>query len=87
MRIAICDDELTAREAIITCLEDYSVERNINIEYETFESYLLLEPRIDDFDIFIMDYQTPEVDGMTFAKIIREKYGEKKNDYFCHVIS
>lgn len=82
MKIAVCDDELVAREAVVTCLEDYSIERKINIEYEVFESYLSLEPRINDFDIFIMDYQTPEIDGMTFAKTLRDRFGDEKTIIF-----
>lgn len=82
MRIAVCDDELVAREAVVTCLEDYSIERKMNIEYEVFESYTLLEPKISEFDVFIMDYQTPEIDGMTFAKKLREKFGDEKTIIF-----
>lgn len=78
MKIAVCDDELVARENIITCIEDYCAERGIEIEYEAFESYLMLEKRIAEFDVFIMDYQTPEIDGMTFAQKIREEYGSEK---------
>lgn len=78
MKIAVCDDELVAREAVVTCLEDYLIERNLNIEYSVFESYPALEPEIDKFDVFIMDYQTPETDGMTFAKFLRERYGDSK---------
>ena len=82
MKIAVCDDELVAREAVVTCLEDYSVERKLNIEYEVFESYTLLESKIEEFDIFVIDYQTPEIDGMTFAKILREKFGDEKTIIF-----
>lgn len=82
MKIAVCDDELIAREAVVTCLEDYSIERKLNIGYEVFESYTVLEPRIGEFDIFIMDYQTPEIDGMTFAKMLREKFGSEKTIIF-----
>lgn len=78
MKIAICDDEEFARESLITCIENYSIERKTDIDYEAFENYMLLEPRIEEFDVFLMDYQTPEIDGMTFAKKIREDYGERK---------
>lgn len=78
MKIAVCDDELVAREEIVTCLEDYSVERKLDVDYEVFESYVLLADRIAEFDVFIMDYQTPEIDGMTFAKKIREEFGDGK---------
>ena len=78
MKIAICDDEIFALEAAVTCVENYIFSRRTEIEYAAFDNYFKLEPRIDEFDIFLMDYQTPEIDGMTFAKKIREKYGEKK---------
>ncbi len=82
MRIAVCDDEQIWIESIITVLEDYSIERKIDLEYKAFGSYAELEPETDDFDIFIMDYQTPEIDGLTFAGRIREKYGNKKTIIF-----
>ena len=82
MKIAICDDELVAREQITTFVEDYCIERGVDIGYEVFESYVPLENRIDEFDAFIMDYQTPEIDGMSFAGIIREKYGNGANNHY-----
>ena len=78
MKIAICDDERLCIEAVITCIENYMAARKAEIEYEAFERYPDLEPRIDEFDVFVMDYQTPEIDGLTFAAIIREKYGDNK---------
>lgn len=78
MRIAVCDDEPVAREEISTVIEDYIYERKFNIDYELYDNYLMLEPEIDKFDIFIMDYQTPEIDGMTFAKMIRDSFGNDK---------
>lgn len=82
MKAAICDDELVPRETIVTYLEDYCADSGIDIDYEAFESYLPIENRIDEFDIFIMDYQTPEIDGMSFARTIREKYGSGKSIIF-----
>lgn len=78
MKIAICDDEKIAREAVVTLLEDYIQEKKVEIPYEVFERYPDLEPRIDEFNIFLMDYETPEIDGLSFARLIREKYGEEK---------
>ena len=78
MRIAVCDDERIARENVVTLLEDYFHDKKIDIPYEVFERYPDLEPRIDEFNIFLMDYETPEIDGMSFARMIREKYGEEK---------
>ena len=82
MKIAVCDDEFMALEEIITCLKDFAIERKVNIEYEAFESYEPLGERIDEFDVFIMDYKTPVIDGLTFAKLIREKYSDSKTIIF-----
>lgn len=82
MLIAVCDDELVAREEIVTCIEDYCLEQKIDIKYEVFDSYLPLEKRIDEFDVFFMDYQTPEIDGMSFAQKIRESCGSEKSIIF-----
>ncbi len=78
MKIAVCDDEKIARENVVTLLEDYFHDRRRDIPYEVFERYPDLEDRIDEFNIFLMDYETPEIDGMSFARMIREKYGEEK---------
>ena len=78
MKIAICDDERPAREAVVTLLEDYIREKRCEIPYEVFESYNDLKDRIEEFNIFLMDYETPEINGMEFARMVREKYGEEK---------
>lgn len=76
MRIAICDDELAAREQIVSFTEDYARERRIELDYAVFDSYEGLRDRIGEFDVFILDYQMPQIDGLTFASMIREQYGQ-----------
>ncbi len=78
MKIAVCDDEKTARENVVTLLEDYFHDKRKDIPYEVFDNYEALKDRIDEFNIFLMDYETPGIDGMSFARMIREKYGEEK---------
>lgn len=82
MRFAICDDELIARETAVTMLEDYIAERKLNIDYEVFDNYPALADRIEDFEVFLMDYMTPEMDGLSFAKKLRETYGRAKTIIF-----
>ncbi len=76
MRIAVCDDEKACIDSVVTVPEDYAIERRTDIDYEAFERYTDLEERIGEFDVFVMDYQTPEIDGLSFAHIIREQFGE-----------
>lgn len=75
MKIAICDDEYIDREILVSLTEDYIAERKTEFEYAVFLSYLDMQNRIDEFDVFVLDYQMPDVNGLEFAAQIREKYG------------
>lgn len=82
MRIAICDDERASMECTVTCLEDYMIDRRVSVDYECFERYAPLKERLGEFDVFILDYQVPEINGIEFAKTLRETYGEEKTVIF-----
>lgn len=78
MKAAICDDEKIQIESTVTFLEEYIHDRRISIDYEYFESYTQLKDRISEFDLFILDYQVPEINGIEFAEMLRSSYGEEK---------
>ncbi len=78
MKIAVCDDDLAAREQVATFLENYMLERRTDIDYELFDHYEKLMDRISEFDVFIMDYQMPDIDGLEFARMIRDEYNSTK---------
>lgn len=78
MKAAICDDEKIQIECTVTFLEEYIHDRRISIDYEYFESYTQLKDRISEFDLFILDYQVPEINGIEFAEMLRSSYGEEK---------
>ncbi len=82
IRLAICDDEKRDLDVLTTAIEDYAFERKADISYETFTNYLDLEPRIGEFEIFFIDYAMPQMDGMTFARIIRNTYNGSKTLIF-----
>lgn len=82
VKLAICDDEKNDLEALISCVEDYSIERRTDITYEAFTTYMELEKRIGEFDIFFMDYTMPGIDGLTFARTIRSRYNGSKTLIF-----
>lgn len=82
LRLAICDDEVMQNEKTVTVIEDYIHDRNISIDYECFESYALLKDRISEFDLFILDYEVPGINGIEFAEMLRESFGDEKSVIF-----
>ena len=78
MRIAVCDDEKTSLETLISGLEEYCIERKTDFDYVGFSDYEQLLPRIGEFDGFILDYMTPGMDGLTFAQTVRDAGSHEK---------
>lgn len=93
MRIAICDDNPSFVEILSEMLDDYSDERKINIEYESFDDYDNISD-IDSFNLFILDYNMSDfktndsdlssnkTNGMDFAREIINQSGKKRNIIF-----
>lgn len=82
MRIAVCDDERVALDEIEALLNEYCETVNAKLIIEFFEHYSELESRLDEFDVFLLDYKMPDVNGLEFAKDLYEKYDEKKTIVF-----
>lgn len=92
MKIAVCDnDEITTRQTV-SMLEDYMEEKNIGLTYEVFSSYESVADRIEDFDLFFLDYNMNDdsvsadenglMNGMNFAKLIRSSADPHKGIIF-----
>lgn len=92
MRIAVCDnDEIIIRQTV-SMLDDYMEKKKINLKYEIFTSYESVLSRIDDFDLFILDYNmnddsiapdsTDLMNGMDFAKRVRSTADPHKGIVF-----
>lgn len=73
MRIAVCDDESVVLNKISEILEDYIEEYNVELDYSTFDNYEDLCSRMDEYDLFILDYMMPRMNGMDFARKLREE--------------
>jgi len=89
MRIAVCDDNKIILNEISEMLEEYLEKSKIKASYYCFESYNDISGRTDDFDLFLLDYRmddfsakSNEPNGMEFAKMLREKYGNSKTVIF-----
>ncbi len=82
INIAICDNNNVVLDNISKLLEDFSESRHIDISYSIFTDYEQLNNRINDFDLFILDYNMADnedckntedkINGMEFARLIRQ---------------
>ena len=89
MRIAICDDNPIVLDELATLIDDYSETQKIHISYEKFNSYELILQYLNDFDLFLLDYRmddssgdADQMNGMEFARMIRQKFGSTKSVIF-----
>lgn len=92
INIAVCDNNSIVIENIAKVIDDVAESRHFNIRYCSFTSYEQLIGRINEFDLFILDYNMADSDdddssfedkinGMEFAKLIRQ-HDEKKGIIF-----
>lgn len=76
MNIAICDDEMTWQKKLIDLLDQYSLEKHIEIKKKCFSSGSALSETDEVFDIIFMDYQMEGLNGIETAGKIRLKNSE-----------
>jgi len=74
IKIAFCDDELSVLDELRVLLDQYRVERNLEVEYTAFQSPLELLAEIEKgarFDILFLDVIMPGETGIDAAAEIR----------------
>ena len=81
IKIAFCDDDTSVLDELSRQIENYKLERNSKIEYESFSSSfeLLFEIENDTrFDIIFLDIIMPKDNGINIAREIRKYDKEAK---------
>ena len=73
-RVAIVDDRVTAAQFVRDLLIDWSENRQLGIQAQTFssaESFLFRYAEDKDWDILLLDIEMGAMDGVTMAKRVR----------------
>lgn len=77
MRIAICDDNMTASSIVEGAVKSFMESRGVHLYIDTVTSVADLEEKMQSYmyDILLLDIQMPGTDGITFAlKLRKENY-------------
>ena len=81
IKIIICDDTNSELAVIKECLVSYSLSEQLKVDIKCYSSGIeLLEHQIEDVDLFFLDVEMPELNGIETAKNIR-----KRNDH-CEIV-
>ncbi|SHO49116.1 LytR/AlgR family response regulator transcription factor [Anaerocolumna xylanovorans] len=73
IKIALCDDEKYFLDKLEKMLKDYSKRNNIDFVIRKFNSSIqLMESLKLDFQIYFLDIQMPNMNGIELAKILRK---------------
>ncbi len=67
------DDEQGLLDLAKIFLEDSG---EFQVEISTSASHVLDSPKVPSYDAIVSDYQMPEMDGIAFLKIVRERFGK-----------
>ena len=73
MRIALCDDERRETEELGRMIRDYAASRSYDVTVQAFSSGSALL-QSEKFDLYFLDYMMEEMDGITLALHLRQKF-------------
>ncbi len=76
LHIAVCDDDITARDMIASSLKGVFAQHGIEAELEVYGSADALGADLSSkvFDLLLLDIDMPGTDGITFAEHLRAEH-------------
>lgn len=77
MWIAVCDDEKDEAEKIRNLIDDYAIRNDYDIHCQCFLTGRALLSSEKQFDMYFLDYQMSEMNGLELEKKLREEKGVK----------
>ena len=76
LKVLLCDDNATALEILKSTLEDLSFK--VTAVKSGAEAILMLEQNIENpFDLLLLDWKMPEMNGIDTIKALKTKFGAK----------
>lgn len=78
MKIAICDDDITALSIISGALKSLLSQYEILAEIEVFSRTAALKKRVEEttFELILLDIEMPQMDGIVFGELLRRQKKE-----------
>ena len=73
MWIAVCDDEKAENDHVVDLINEYAIQFDYDIHCKAFTSGESLLRSEQVFDMYILDYQMDEMDGMELAEKLRKE--------------
>ena len=80
LRVAVCDDDNSALDIISASVNTAFMKRGISVDIQKFTNCKEVKRKIEkvEFDLLILDIETPYLDGISFGNELRDK-GNKVN--------
>jgi DNA-binding LytR/AlgR family response regulator len=76
LKVAICDDNIDILPELSARIEESFSNRNIRVSVHSFSNVVQLKQEAVSFDVFFLDIDMPEMDGVDFGAFLRKHNNE-----------
>jgi len=79
LKVAICDDDISILPELSSRIEASFSKRNMSASVHMFSSVRKLKEKAASFDVFFLDIDMPEMDGVDFGAFLRNNDGDNSD--------